>query len=156
MRSRRAPGNDGSAAVSRPAPVEQLAVRAVERPMGMRTKAAATLLLAVGACATPPAPVARTALPRAATRLAAPVRDGVIGLGAAQLQALLGTPVAQLAEGSARKLQFAGSTCVLDAYLYPPERGGEPAVTHVDTRRLTGEDADRMSCIAALRTAKGS
>lgn len=119
--------------------------------MDMRTKAAAALLLALAACATPPTPVARTAAPVTSTRVPPRSSDGVIGLGAAQLQALLGTPVAQLSEGPARKLQFAGTACVLDAYLYPPERGGEPAVTHVDTRRPTGEDIDRAACIAALR-----
>lgn len=139
--------------VSRPASMEQLAVRKVHAPMRPHVTAAA-LLLALSACATPPPAPVRTAAP--VTRSAAPVRDNVIGLGAAQLQALLGTPSAQLAEGSARKLQFAGTTCILDAYLYPPARGGEPAVTHVDTRRPTGEDTDRAACVAALRNARGS
>lgn len=122
--------------------------------MSMQIKAAAALLLALSACATAPRPVAGTSVPasRAVRAAPTPTRDGVLGLGAAQLQAMFGTPVAQLTEGSARKLQFAGAACVLDAYLYPPARGGEPAVTHVDTRRPTGEDTDRAACVAALRT----
>lgn len=142
----------GSTRVSRPGGWEQSAALTVEAQVNMRTKAAAALFLGLSACATPPqtvgtaAPVAR---PSRAT--SAPVRDGVIGLGASQLQAMFGVPVAQLTEGPARKLQFAGTTCVLDAYLYAPASGGEPAVTHVDTRKVSGEDIDRASCVAALR-----
>ncbi len=115
--------------------------------------AAAASLLGLGACATPPQTVGTTApVARPSRATSAPARDGVIGLGASQLQAMLGAPVAQLTEGPARKLQFAGTTCVLDAYLYAPAGGGEPAVTHVDTRKVSGEDIDRASCVAALRT----
>jgi hypothetical protein len=45
---------------------------------------------------------------------------------------------------------FAGPVCVLDAYLYPPARGGEAVVTYVDARRPTGEAMDRAACVAAL------
>ena len=55
-------------------------------------------------------------------------------------------------EGDARKLQFSGEPCVLDIYLYPMRKGGEPAATYVDARRSSdGLDVDRASCIAALR-----
>ena len=53
-------------------------------------------------------------------------------------------------EGRARKLQFLGPACVLDAYLYPPRGGGDPVVTHVDARLPDGRDMDRSSCVAAL------
>ena len=122
--------------------------------MARRNRAAAAMLvLLVGGCATVPVAQAPAPAPVPAATVGAQSRtpDGVIGRTAAQLQALLGVPHARLSEGPARKLQFAGPVCVLDAYLYPQAAGREPAVTHVDTRRPTGEDIDRASCIAALR-----
>jgi hypothetical protein len=75
----------------------------------------------------------------------------VIGRTAAALTGLFGAPALDVPEGSARKLQFAGETCVLDAYLYPPEGRGEPVVTHVDARLPDGRDTDRAACAEALR-----
>jgi hypothetical protein len=66
------------------------------------------------------------------------------------LEGQFGRPDLDIQEGDARKLQFASSICVLDAYLYPPTRGGEPVVTHVDARLPDGRDVDRASCVAAL------
>ncbi len=117
----------------------------------VKSAMAAALALALGACAAGPsprsqaAPIAAVPVPQS---LAVP---GIVGRTARQLSAWFGAPSSQLAEGTARKLQFAGPLCVLDAYLYPPAPGGDPAVTHVDARRPTGEDYDRASCIAALR-----
>lgn len=55
-------------------------------------------------------------------------------------------------EGDARKLQFTGSACVLDVYLYPPAPGREPEATYVDARRASdGQDVDRAACVSALR-----
>ena len=120
--------------------------------MTRSTTAAATLLLALTACtATPPPATPASAPPPRPPRVIGLGNDGIIGQSAGALQAMFGTAVSSLTEGPARKLQFAGPVCVLDAYLYPPARGGEPAVTHVDTRRPTGEDIDRASCVAALR-----
>jgi hypothetical protein len=39
---------------------------------------------------------------------------------------------------------------VLDAYLYPPRRGAEPVVAHVDTRLPDGRDTDKAACVEAL------
>lgn len=77
--------------------------------------------------------------------------EGVMGQNARNLVALLGQPGLDVREGAARKLQFLGPACVLDAYLYPPRGGGEPIVTHVDARLPDGRDMDRASCVAALR-----
>jgi len=117
----------------------------------VKSAVAAALALALGACA-----AGRSPQPQPAPLIAAPAPQteaapGIVGRTAGQLSALFGTPSSQLDEGTARKLQFAGPICVLDAYLYPPAPGGDPAVTHVDTRRPTGEDFDRAACIAALR-----
>ncbi|HYJ31295.1 MAG TPA: hypothetical protein VEW25_13265 [Allosphingosinicella sp.] len=81
--------------------------------------------------------------------------ETVIGRTAAALSALFGAPALDIREGSARKLQFENATCVLDAYLYPPAAGGEPIVTHVDTRLTDGRDLDRASCVAALSAGRG-
>ena len=76
--------------------------------------------------------------------------EAVIGRTAAMLTARFGAAALDIREGNARKLQFENATCVLDAYLYPPAAGGEPIVTHVDTRLTDGRDVDRASCVAAL------
>ena len=76
--------------------------------------------------------------------------ESVLGRTARTLEALFGRPGLDVREGPARKLQFAGPACVLDAYLYPPKGGGEPIVTHLDARLPDGRDLDRASCVAAL------
>jgi hypothetical protein len=63
----------------------------------------------------------------------------VTGRTAASLISLFGQPALDVQEGSARKLQFSGQNCVLDAYLYPQQRG-DPVVTHVDARLPDGRD----------------
>ena len=78
---------------------------------------------------------------------------GVIGNDAAGLIRQFGKPRLDVIEGDARKLQFSGTACVLDAYLYPPVAGKEPLATYIDARRPSdGQDVDRAACIAALRT----
>ena len=75
--------------------------------------------------------------------------ERVLGHNARALVQLFGEPDLDVREAEARKLQFAGPICVLDAYLYP--RGGrEPVVTYVDARQPDGRDIDRASCVAAL------
>jgi hypothetical protein len=76
--------------------------------------------------------------------------EGVIGSTVRVLVAQFGSPALDLREGSARKLQFSGPACVLDAYLYPARDGAEPVVTHVDARLPDGREMDRSSCVAAL------
>lgn len=77
--------------------------------------------------------------------------EAVLGANARALVQLFGEPDLDVREGPARKLQFLGPACVLDAYLYPPRGGrGDPVVTHVDARLPDGRDMDRASCVAAL------
>jgi hypothetical protein len=84
--------------------------------------------------------------------LSAPGLEGVIGMGRADLARQFGTPRLDLAEGDARKLQFAGGPCVLDIYLYPPKAGGEPRATYLEARRATdAQEVDRAACVVALR-----
>lgn len=81
-----------------------------------------------------------------------PGLEGVIGADASALIDQFGKPRLDVHEGDARKLQFSGAPCVLDIYLYPPDKGGEPRATYVDARRSSdGRDVDRAACIAALR-----
>ncbi|QTD54485.1 hypothetical protein [Parasphingorhabdus cellanae] len=77
--------------------------------------------------------------------------EQVMGKTANQLKRLFGNPQADVAEPPARKLQFSSGACVLDAYLYPEQSGGEGRVTHIDTRRSDGAEVDRVSCVNALR-----
>ncbi len=116
----------------------------------------AALMLAgavVSACAPPvvqaPPPAASAPPPPRAYGPAG--LEAVLGATAAALVAQFGQPDLDAREGPARKLQFLGPACVLDAYLYPPRGGrGEPVVTHVDARLPDGREMDRSSCVAAL------
>jgi len=81
--------------------------------------------------------------------------DPVMGKNVAGLAQLFGPPNADVREGSARKLQFQGTYCVLDTYLYPGKDGGEATVTYVDARQPDGSPIDRASCIAALQRRNG-
>lgn len=141
----------------------------------MRLKSLALLILlpALAACGTTPPPRAKSAPPvtRPAARPAmTPVRpavrtpppaakvlsipglEGVIGATATELVRQLGQPRLDVAEGDARKLQYVGTACVLDIYLYPAEHGREPQATYVEARRASdGQDVDRAACLAALR-----
>ena len=78
--------------------------------------------------------------------------ESVIGADARRLTELFGTPRLTVPEGDSTKLQFAGTPCVLDVYLYPLRPGGQPAATHVEARRASdGQHVDRAACVAALR-----
>ena len=114
------------------------------------------LLLSLGACATVPRvgppPVAMTrSPPMAPTGL-----ERVLGQNARTLVALFGDPDQDVREAEgARRLQFVGPICILDAYLYPPKgTAGEGIVTYVDARQPDGRDIDRASCVAALTRRK--
>lgn len=77
--------------------------------------------------------------------------DGIIGVDAAGLTGRFGNARIDLAEGDARKLQFASDDCVLDIFLYPMEAGGHPVATHVAARsRAGGTATDRAVCIAQV------
>ncbi len=108
------------------------------------------LLLGLPVLAGCVAPAAEAPSVAPATRTAFGGADGVIGHTVRTLIAQLGQPDLDWREGLARKLQFLGPACVLDAYLYPPRSGAEPVVTHVDARQPDGREMDRASCVAAL------
>jgi len=96
-------------------------------------------------------PAVRSVLPPAQVHNF-PGLEGVIGATAGELTRQFGDPRLDVWEGDARKLQFSGTPCTLDVYLYPPAQGREPQATYVDTRRSSdGRDVDRASCVASLR-----
>jgi len=101
-----------------------------------------------------PAPVrtpGRRPPPRAQVQVA-PGLEGVIGTTAEDLLAQFGAARLDVWEGDARKLQFTGTACVLDVYLYPPAPGRKPEATFVEARRASdGQDVDRAACVSALR-----
>ncbi|MCB2057825.1 MAG: hypothetical protein KDE30_07920, partial [Novosphingobium sp.] len=69
-----------------------------------------------------------------------------------ELTGQFGTARLDVYEGDARKLQFVGSACVLDVFLYPPAPGREPEATYVEARRASdAQDVSDAACIAALR-----
>ena len=76
--------------------------------------------------------------------------DRVMGKDARSLVQLFGPATQDVREASARKLQFSGTSCILDAYLYPPAEGKEPVVTYLAARVPDGRDADKASCVTAL------
>jgi hypothetical protein len=112
------------------------------------------VLLVLGGCATAKgdrtAPAVERAPPQRVVPYTSTGLENVLGRTARMLEAQFGKPVLDVREGPARKLQFGGPACVLDAYLYPPKGGGEAIVTHIDARLRDGRDLDRASCVAAL------
>jgi hypothetical protein len=105
----------------------------------------------LGGCAAGPAKPAapgRSSIVVVPQVMAARGLEGVIGSGAAALTRRFGVPRLDLAEGDARKLQFAGGACVLDIYLYPVAAAAEPTATHVEARlRQGGAATDAGACI---------
>lgn len=119
----------------------------------MTTRSAAAALagaLLLAGCAAVPAADRPAPLPATPPVLSTSGLERVLGQSAAGLIALLGEPELDVREDQARKLQFAGPICVLDAYLYRTRAKGEPVVTYLDARQPDGRDIDRASCVAAL------
>ncbi len=108
----------------------------------MRTLLTAAALLLLAGCGTTPTPVATP------IRAVATERGDLIGLDANALVTRFGRPRLQVREGNGTKLQFAGGTCLLDAYLYPSP--SLPRVTHVDTRNRDGRSVARGECIRMM------
>ncbi len=81
----------------------------------------------------------------------------MLGQTARGLTSLFGEANQDVRESQgARRLQFSGPICILDAYLYPPKgnENAEGVVTYVDARQPDGRDIDRASCVAALTRRK--
>lgn len=88
----------------------------------------------------------------APTIMRLPGLESVIGADARRLGELFGPARLTVPEGDALKLQYSGSACVLEVFLYPLRPGGAPTATHVEARRASdGQAVDRATCVAALR-----
>ena len=120
-------------------------VSAPERPTSAGAKAPVRI-----ATKPPIRPILPASRPAALVQ-AAPGLEGVIGGDADQLTRLFGAPRLDIRDEDARKLQWSGPGCVLDAYLYEGTRGGRATATYVDARRGDGRDVDRAACVASLR-----
>jgi hypothetical protein len=119
----------------------------------MKAMVATAGLVALAGCATPSAPPPVKAGPAVVPYTIVGL-ERVIGQNAVGLSKLFGPPDADVREGTARKLQFAGPICVLDAYLYP-KGTNEPVVSYLDAREPDGSTIDRASCVAALTRRDG-
>ena len=125
-----------------PAPYPQACEPLEEAAAAQPADAATTFAFALARLMTAPA----------ARPLALPGLEGVIGADRDSLLRSFGAPRLDAFEGDARKLQFSGSACVLDVYLYPPAAGAPPRATYVEARRATdAREVDRAACVAALR-----
>ncbi|MBB3859894.1 hypothetical protein GGQ88_001155 [Novosphingobium hassiacum] len=82
-----------------------------------------------------------------------PGLENVIGADVAQLGRQFGAPRLDVIEDDARKLQWTGTACILDIYLYPQPGNPRPTATYVDARRSDGREVDRAACVTALRKA---
>lgn len=120
-----------------------------------RLAAIAGLALTLGACAGPAIPRAtppRATPPPAAITPPRPTQNNsLIGQNANAALGLFGKPRLDIAEGTGRKLQFAGVACILDIYYYAPKAGADALATHVDARTPDGRDVNVPGCIEALR-----
>ena len=97
----------------------------------------------------PPRPVAGFRTPQIMNE---PGLAGIIREDGTALVRKFGEARLDVAEGDMRKLQFAGSACVLDVFLYPLAEGREPVATWVEARRASdGAAVDRAACARALQ-----
>ena len=116
----------------------------------MRRLLALSLVLAVAACAPRPQ---ETPAPQAPSPSQQLETSSLVGLTPQELVGRFGRPALQIREGSSLKLQFRGTRCVMDAYLYPSGGSGVLKVIHIDTRLPSGGDIDQAACVFSLRQA---
>ena len=115
----------------------------------MRRSIAFSLALLAAACAPRPQTAQVPPPPTPQPEPAEPT--SLAGLTVQELVGRFGTPALQIREGTSLKLQFRGTRCVMDTYLYPSGSSGTLKVTHVDTRSPTGGSFDQAACIFSLR-----
>lgn len=114
----------------------------------------AGLALTLGACAGPaiPRPSTPSASTPPPTTVVRPVQNNaLIGNSADAIGRMFGKPHLDVTEGAGRKLQFAGSKCILDIYFYAPRAGAHPVATHVDARTPDGRNAEVNSCAQSIQ-----
>jgi hypothetical protein len=79
------------------------------------------------------------------------IHTNLSGATTGELIQLLGQPAFQVREGPGLKLQFRGRSCILDAFLYPPQQGtGPERVTYIDARTFSGGSTDKEECVLSM------
>ncbi len=117
-------------------------------PVMHRLTPLAALFLVAGCASTPTSVAIPARVAVSAPEL--PQRGGLIGADANMLATRFGVPRLRVREGDGTKLQFAGGTCLLDAYLYP-SNDGVARVTHIDTRGRDGRSVAQADCVAMIQ-----
>jgi hypothetical protein len=114
----------------------------------MRRYVPLAVVIALAACA----PRVATSVEPASTPTTSVRPTGALfGVSASDLIARFGQPTFQVREGVGTKLQWSRNGCVFDAYLYPPPNAqGVPRVSHVDTRRTSGDNIPLDTCLALM------
>ena len=119
-----------------------------------RLAAIVGLALTLGACAGPaiPRPATPAGRPPPTPTVVRPVQNNaLIGSSADAIGRMFGKPQLDVTEGAGRKLQFAGSNCILDIYFYAPRAGANPVATHVDARTPDGRNAEVNGCAQSFQ-----
>lgn len=117
----------------------------------MRRLIALAPLVLAGCATVPPAQPQQQPIRPSVVRPSPQLRGELIGMTVADLVQRLGSPALRIREGQGLKLQFRGSRCILDAYLYPPrDASGPERVAHVDARLSSGAETDPRICVATL------
>jgi hypothetical protein len=113
-------------------------------------------LIFLAACAPRPAPIPAAPVAPAPAPAATNPHDHrtLNGMTANELVQHFGRPRLQIQEGEGSKLQFQGTNCLLDFYLYPTQ-GGIPRVSHISARNLQGGNASAQSCVYEIESARG-
>jgi hypothetical protein len=127
--------------------------------MSIKTRLFAPILTLglLSACATTPAARPNTPASKPYIAPPAPIKldkrglESVLGAEEPALTRMFGKPRLDVVEVNGRKLQYMGEPCILDAYLYPDNKGVE-RVTYVDARNRDGAAVDRAACVEALQS----
>ena len=110
-------------------------------------------LLPLAACVAPDTPRPAAAARKPLSASAAPsgsATGALIGRTAVELTGMFGKPVQEAYELDARRLQWSGGRCVLDAYLSRTDGRGERRAIYADARTPAGEPVDAEACAASL------
>lgn len=76
----------------------------------------------------------------------------LMGRAPDEVAALLGTPALDRSEGTARQLQFANASCVLDVFFYPDRSSGKAAATYLEARTRAGQTFETRACVDSFAT----
>jgi hypothetical protein len=130
-----------------------LLLAAASAVLGGCTAIPQPLEAAPAASRAPSQPIAVATVPAAAgfshPRLpAAATPASLVGLSAADLSAIIGTPRWMRRESPAQVWQYLGATCVLDVFLY--EEGGVPTVVHAEARDESALPVTLAECLQRI------